>query len=224
MIDWLSATSTIGMLLGTAVIAAATLLLWRVTHVLAIETRRLVDAGTQPHVVAILEPNRWSMLHADLTVENTGSGTAYEIQISFDPPLSKKVNETDGVAPLQRISVLKPGQRVSSFLSEFEPLMGNVYSVTISWRRQGGVTPESNQYTLDMSALEAISRLGGDPMVQIAQETKHIREDLRRVTTGHQRLGVNVYSASDRDNERRAFDEAHANKRKRQLKSPDKDA
>ncbi|WP_053059075.1 hypothetical protein [Croceicoccus naphthovorans] len=99
-----------GTLFGTLATALATFALWRVTRVLAVETKRMADAAMQPQVVATIVPNPWSTIHLDITVENTGNATAFDIEVGFDPPLSNGEAREGKSLPLQRISVLKPGQ------------------------------------------------------------------------------------------------------------------
>ena len=84
---WITTFIAVGGLLGSLVTAVATLFLWRVTKLLAVETKRMAEASAQPHVVATLDPNRWSMRHFDLKVDNTGNATAYDIKVDFTPPL-----------------------------------------------------------------------------------------------------------------------------------------
>lgn len=197
-------TSVVG-LIGTVVVAVATVLLWRVTKVLADETRRMANLGSAPHVVATLEPNRWSQMHADLEVENTGNATAYDIQLSFDPPLKSGEARQGLPIPLQTISVLKPGRSVSSYVSEFGPLMESTYSVSVSWlRKHGGEEKdrEVNTYVLDLSGMEAITRLGsGDPLVQIADRMKKLQEDVHRVVYGQRKVSVDAFTSADRQAE-----------------------
>jgi hypothetical protein len=145
---WQALTSIISVT-GAIVVAVATVLLWRVTNALAVETRRLADLSSQPHVVATVGPNRWSMIHADLEVENSGNATAYDIRLTFDPPLPTEEWEGDTAGPIQKISVLKPGQAISSYLAEFSTLLDNSYRVSISWLRmpEGGRTRDQLLYS-----------------------------------------------------------------------------
>lgn len=119
---WVTLAFGIGGLFGSVATAIATIFLWRVTKTLAVETTRMAEAAAQPHMVATLSPNRWSMNHFDLHVDNTGNATAYDIEVSFDPPLEN--GQARGAAvqvPLQSISVLKPGHGLSSYLSVNRP-------------------------------------------------------------------------------------------------------
>lgn len=201
---WVNAIVSVGGLLGTLVTAVATFFLWRVTQVLARETTRMVEASSQPHIVATLDPNRWSMRHFDLNVSNSGNGTAYDISIEFDPPLENGDARKRKEIPLKRISVLKPSQSMSSYLSDFGPLEGKIYTVTISWRRNTkSVVREENVYTLSMGDLQGISRLGNDPLVQIADHVKKLQEDLKQVGRGGDRIQVDTFLATDRLHEKR---------------------
>ena len=202
---WITTFIAFGGLLGTLVTAVATLFLWRVTKLLAVETKRMAEASAQPHVVATLDPNRWSMRHFDLKVDNTGNATAYDIKVDFTPPLINGEGRAGGMAvPFENISLLKPGQGVSSYLAEYPLVRKQVYSVRVSWRRSfADSTREENTYTINMADHQDVSDLGGDPMVKIANDLAKIREDLRSLAQGSTRLKIDAYTAGDRLHERR---------------------
>ena len=127
---WITTFIAVGGLLGTLVTAVATLFLWRVTKLLAVETKRMAEASAQPHVVATLDPNRWSMRHFDLKVDNTGNATAYDIKVDFTPPLINGEGRAGAMAvPFENISLLKPGQGMGSYLAEYSIVSKRVYSV-----------------------------------------------------------------------------------------------
>lgn len=202
---WLNGIIAICGAIGTLVTAVATFFLWRVTKTLATETTRMVEAAGQPHVVATLIPNRWSMRHFDLHVDNTGNATAYDIRIGFDPPLENgEARGGDLGIPLQKISVLKPGQGLHSYLSEYEGLKGKVYRVAISWRRDPATDiRQDNVYSLSMADNDGLTQLGDEPLVQIAKHIKKLEESWSPIAKGSKRTKVDVYSAIDRLRERR---------------------
>jgi hypothetical protein len=214
MPEWLAYSSTVLVVLGTLVTAIATTFLWRVTRTLAAETRRMAEAIGRPQVVATLETNRWAFNHADVKVTNTGTGTAYDIRIVFDPPLGSLKAE-DRPAPIEQVSVLNPGQRFSSYLCEFALLLGKSFVVTVSWRRDPSKEGrEQLSYVLNMKDVDGLSRLGpSDPAVELAEQVKKLREDWRQVATGFQRVKADVYTHDDRVREREQMDE-----RRRQLR------
>ncbi len=193
---------------GAAVTAVATVLLWRVTGILAAETRRMANLSSQPHVVATIEPNRWSLIHADLKLENTGNATAYDIQVEFDPPLENGEARSNHGTPLKTLSVLKPGHGIASYITEFAPILDKSYAVTVSWKRSlKDKKRESHSYTLDMSVFKEITQLGAsEPLIQIAEVLKKLREDWQWVPRGSRKLNIDVYTAGDRLHERRERD------------------
>lgn len=197
---------------ATVVTAIATFYLFKVTRVLAVETKRMAEASAQPHVVATLAPNHWSLNHFDIHVDNTGNATAYDINVHFDPPLENgEIRSSKGI-PLQRLSVLKPAQGLSSYLCEFALLKGRVYKVEVTWRKSAGAAEvQSNCYTLSMLDQTGVSRLGEEPTVQLAKSLKHIDENLSPLLRGSKRLKVDSFSSEDRrdekDKARKAFEE-----------------
>ena len=202
---WITTFIAVGGLLGSLVTAVATLFLWRVTKLLAVETKRMAEASAQPHVVATLDPNRWSMRHFDLKVDNTGNATAYDIKVDFTPPVINGEGRAGAMAvPFENISLLKPGQGMSSYLAEYSIVSKRVYSVRVSWRRSPADSQrEENVYTINMADRQGVSDLGGDPLVNIANDLAKIREDLRSLAQGSKRLKIDAYTAGDRLHELR---------------------
>lgn len=205
--------ATWGTLAAAIATAIATFFLWRVTKILAVETKRMADASAQPQVVANIILNKWAMNHVDLEIENTGNATAFQIEVVFDPPLESGGDrvDRDSVVPFQRISVLKPGQSLSSYLAEAEPLLDKSYNVTTSWKLlPEAVERQSLSYSLHMSDYKGMSRLGAaDPAIQIAEQVKKIREDWRSVASGQRKLKTDVFTDEERQRERRMLDERY---------------
>lgn len=202
--SWISAVLGFGGMLATFVTAVATIFLWRVTKLLAKETTRMAEASDQPHVVATLSPNRWSLRHFDLVVDNTGNATAYDIQIQFDPPLQNgEARREDAKIPFERVSVLKPGQGLRSYLADISVLEGKAFEVTISWRRGGKERPrETNVYTLAMADYIGTSELGRDPLIDMARSFQKMEKSLGSMVRS-KHLKVDVYTSADRMQERR---------------------
>lgn len=200
--------ATVATVLGTLVTAVATVFLWRVTRVLAVETKRMAEASAQPQVVAHIEPNRWAGNHADLFVSNTGNASAFDIRVTFEPPLERDGRHQTRAVPLQRISLLKPGQEVSSHIGSWAPLLKKTYRVEILWKRHPkDVEAEALTYTLDMNDIEGMSRLGAaDPMIQVADQLKQLREDWQYAARGQKRLSIDSYTSEDRAAEQEALE------------------
>lgn len=190
------------------VIAIATVALVVATTVLAVFTKRLADATGKPQVVATIEINRWSMMHVDLRVENTGNGPAFDIQVSFEPPLPRFKSVPDGSSPpLHRISLLRPSQHLTTSQCAANDVLDTPYTATVSWARSpSGLERDSLVYTIDLGGIRHLSRLGAEsPEVQIAEQIKKLREDWQYVASGSRRVSINSYSSTDRDEENAAM-------------------
>ena len=215
--------SDYGLFFTAIATAIATVALWRVTKTLAIETKRMADSSSKPLIVASISASKWSLRHVELEVENTGTGTAFEITVEFNPPLVvEKSSKTYEETPLQSLSLLKPGQKFSSFLGEFNDYLEDVYSVTTKWK----INPtdkgfEKVEYKLSIKDFENVTVLGErEPLVQIAREVKKIREDWRAVASGNKKIEVNNYSQKDREAKRKA--EKEFIERQRKIRSGNK--
>ena len=202
---WQSLVLGVGGLLGTIATAVATFFLWRVTLVLARETTRMAEASGQPHVVVTFSPNRWSSRHFDLLIDNTGNATAYDIKVNFKPPLQNgEARTTDAKIPFEAVSVLKPGHGLRSYLSDYAPLKGKSFEVTISWlRRQSDKKREENSYNLSMADHDGVSWLGNEPAVDMTRHLKSMEKSLVQIAQGREHLKVDIYSALDRSYEKR---------------------
>lgn len=203
--NWVNWSIEIIGAIGTLVTAIATFFLWRVTKLLAIETKRMAEASSQPHVVAVLSPNHWSVRHFDLNVENTGNAAAYDIRLNFTPPLENGQDRTHKTSvPLQEISILKPGSSIHSFLTDYESIQGLSFDVEISWRNAGKDNiREINSYTLRMSDHEGISYLGQEPLIKISRDIEKLEKNWSRVLKGNKRVNLDVFTSLDRLREKR---------------------
>ena len=187
------------------VIAIATVSLMSVTKVLAVETKRMADLSAQPQIVASIIPNQWSLMHIDIEVENTGNATAFDIALNFDPALPRD-SELDAQTgtPLQKISILKPGQKIGSFIGSFRGFENKSFDVTVSWKRSPtDDAAETLNYTICMSDYNNLASVGSrEPIIQIAEQIKNIREDWRPVSTGNRKVKADTFSNDDRVREK----------------------
>jgi hypothetical protein len=202
--------------ISVAITALATVALGYFTVVLARATKRLADVGEQPNVVVTFEPNRHIIFHLDMHVENTGTATAYDIQVRFDPPLDIAGRDSARPIPLSDISVLKPKQAISSSLVDWGSLNTKAFTVHTSWvRNPSSGEREKLAYSVDLTGLEGMSRLGGDPGIESAQAVKKMADILDHFASGFRKLAVNTYSASDREEEERQREERRARQQAR---------
>lgn len=187
-------------LFSAPVTAFATAVLAFLTYVLAKATARMAAEYSRSQIVATLEPNQWSVIHFDLIVANTGNASAFDITIRTDPPLVSDLPSRGGEAIINDISILRPGQVIRVYASEYAKLDGKRIDFSVEWgHRPGSKRREHLKYSIDMNNFKGIGSLGSStPAVQIAEQIKKIREDWQAVARGNRRLRVDTYPSSDR--------------------------
>jgi hypothetical protein len=204
----------------TLATAVATFFLWRVTAVLAVETKRMADVAAQPMVVVSIVSNQWALTFADLVVENTGNASAFDISIQFTPPLLVDADrDPERSVPLKAISVLKPGQSITSYLNKLHKIIDKDYTVSISWlRHPNSKDRELLTYVICVDDHKGMTTLGSSsPTVQIAQQIKKMREDWQKIANGQNKIRAEIFSSDDREREQR-----HLEKRLRQIRKQQK--
>lgn len=197
--------------ISAAVTAWATVALVAATIALAWLTWILARATSRASVVVTIEPNPAAINFVDMHIINEGNASAFDVQISFEPPLPESGGQFDKIRFPSRISTFSAGQRLVTSLCEAFVILDRHYVVTISWlasprawRRQ------SLQYPFDLTHLASFGKLGKDPAIQAADELKKIRENLDKVVSGQRRLRVDHYGHPDRIRERREADRQRA--------------
>lgn len=100
--------------------ALATFALAYLTLSLARATKHMAIATHSANVVASLESNQWHMTFFDLVIHNAGNAPAYDVFIQFDPPLPYSFDDQETSPPLAGISLIRPGQLLSSSVGDIE--------------------------------------------------------------------------------------------------------
>lgn len=215
-IDWGLTAS----MLSSTVMAVATLVLAGFTMVLARETRRMARAAERTEVTVTIEPNQWGLMYFDIWVTNSGNRGAYEVEVRFDPPLEGYEREGTAPPPLQRISVMRPGQALQSYLGSVEKMKEQRTTAIVTWRVGGSAgLAEEARYTIDFDYIRNASILGErNPLVQIANEVKHIRDDWKNIARGQGRLHVDTFSSADRAEQKRAREETWQKVKQKNMK------
>ncbi|WP_321502233.1 hypothetical protein [Breoghania sp.] len=72
-------------LVAVFVTALATIALWRVTKVLAVETKTLAAMTSRPFVVSSFESSGADPTAINLTLRNTGNATAFDVRFCITP-------------------------------------------------------------------------------------------------------------------------------------------
>jgi hypothetical protein len=222
---WLESSTNLISATGTIATAVATILLWLVTKRLYAATQRLAEASARPQIVAVIRPNKWSINHADIEITNTGNATAFDIIIEFDPPIDRTGTMANRPMPLQKISLLRPNDSISSSLTDINSILKSRYSVTISWKSSpNSCTKQVLNYILDMNDYNGWGNLGSvDPLTAIAKQIENIRNDWRNITSGSKKINVNSFTSEDRDREQKQLSDWLDQCAKFEKKDPEKD-
>ena len=195
---------------------AATIVLACFTFVLARATKRLAEATSRPLVTATIQPNLWSAMHCDIVVANNGNAPAYDIALTItpEPEVDDQDIRTDKGLPLRNISILRPGQQMQSFLTGVEHVLGKEFRIDIEWKRN---PPDSSTEGISYSHRlpGGMAWLGAQsPEIEIADQLKKLREDWQHVPRSR-KLKVDVFDGTDRENERKAWEESRAEREAR---------
>lgn len=203
---------TITSVIAALVTAVSTFFLWRVTRMLAVETKKMAESASQPHIVITLEPTDVSVNHFNMVISNTGNATAYNIISDITPSINDKP------IPFQNVSVLKPGDSIKSFFTSFFEIKNKEFKITTTWLKN----PESkdrisNSYIFDIGSYTNLSVLGDmNPLLTVSKEIKKISENINKIVKNN-KLQVNTYDKNDRiesdNNHRKMIEEYKKNKR-----------
>ncbi|MYH58656.1 MAG: hypothetical protein F4145_11825 [Boseongicola sp. SB0675_bin_26] len=152
-------------------------------------------------MTATIQPNLWSMVHCDLIVENSGNAPAYDILVGIDPEPKQADEGGENEVPLKNISVLRPGQKMKSFLSDTEGIVDQEFKVEVSWKRHPR-SRKAEMITYTYRLPKGVTRLGAwSPEIQTAESLKRLREDWQLVARGQRELKLDGYDSGDREKE-----------------------
>jgi hypothetical protein len=183
-VAWLSEATnalTIAQLFAAIVTALATFALWRVTKVLAVETKTLAAMTSHPFVVGAFETSAADSGAFDVVVRNTGNSAAFDIKLAFTPALPNNVQQEQAEVSDEtsfEVSILIPGQRLPLFAVMYRDAPETKFKISVSWSSTPS-SKEREQIIYETRISTAIN-LGWNVKGthEIANELKIIREHL----------------------------------------------
>ncbi|MEQ9011360.1 hypothetical protein [Algiphilus sp.] len=232
---WVSAGATLAIAILTIVLAKETWLL-RLFQLRQLEAIR--KASIRPQIDIYLSRSPTSFNVMNVVVENTGSGLARNIRFGIvgsnnglltnaESAVAEKLESLSFVA--SGIQALAPQRSKRSFLFIVQDIFGKhredffkiCLRIQITYEDSEG-DPQESTAIWDFGEMEGASEMGyGDPVDKAARQLEKISDTLQRVGRGSSgdRLGVNVYTNKDREQERQEWEEQHEAWRARQGKS-----
>jgi|AntAceMinimDraft_1070359.scaffolds.fasta_scaffold46109_1 hypothetical protein len=144
-VAWLSEATNalaIAQLFAAIVTALATFALWRVTKVLAVETKTLAAMTSHTFVVGAFEPSAAGSGGFDVVVRNTGNSAAFDIKLVFTPALPDITQQAEVSDETSfEVSILIPGQRLPLSAVMYRDAPETKFKISVSWSS----TPSSKE-------------------------------------------------------------------------------
>lgn len=180
LIGWFAEAANalaIAQLVAAFVTAAATFALWRVTRVLAVETKTLAAMTSNPFVVGSFEPSVADSGAFDVVLRNTGNATAFDIKLKFSPPLPHPLDEDENATEtVFEVSLLGPGQSLPLLGVQAIEAPDTKFKVSVSW---SALPTNSNRtpLTYETKIFPGITRgWNTRGLHQVAQELEKLRK------------------------------------------------
>jgi hypothetical protein len=216
IISFLNANAGVLNLLFAVVVAAATVVYAWLTAKLVAETRQLREAQTEPRIEVFYRPrDEWIAL-LDIVIKNIGSGPAYDLTFSCSAIVPNKGSEEllSRLKELKSLSsgiaYLGPGQEFFSYWTRmtdnFKEKLETQILVRSNYRSATG-RAYARQHVLDLSELKGVERIGEPPLLKIAKNVEKFQEQMQRLSTGFEKLKVDVFTHDDRERERKESEE-----------------
>jgi hypothetical protein len=175
-------TLAFSQLLAAFVTAIATFALWRVTRVLAVETKTLAAMTSRPFVVCSLESSPVSANSFNLTLRNTGNATAFDVKLQLSPAIANPDGSPldDETKTSWEISLVPPGQALTQYAGFGPDIHDIVYSSNVSWATSpGGSVRESLSYKFEpKDGFQGGVNVKGAH--QIAEELEKLRKQMAK--------------------------------------------
>ena len=196
----------------TGVVAACTLLYMLITGWLAIESRRMRQAQTEPKVSVQLDLNdRVGNGGMELVICNEGMGPAQDIRFQFSGDPSYFIENGIG-KPIDEVPVIKRGIRYLGtgrrftimlgwlFGEDFKRAMEHPWVFCVSYKSLSGKRHKDN-YTLDFTQFSQLFLPEGDPLRKIEKHLDDIRKEFRHLGSGFHKLQVITHPIQGRNSD-----------------------
>lgn len=214
LLSWLRDNNAALTALFSLVVTGATVFYARLTHQLVLETRRMREAQTQPHVVVRVDSSILELGFLNLLVENVGQGPAYDVTFALDADFEmEKGRRLSQVGFVKHgLKYLSPRQKFTTFLRSFigtpnEQLEGPDrlrFTIAVRYRDAAGKRFDE-RFEIDFAHLVNLMQIGHHPEVTVARSLEKIQKALTDIASGWSKPKVISYSPADIEREHDAF-------------------
>lgn len=164
------------------VTAIATIALWYVTRILAVETKVLSSMTSRPFVIFTIESSLADSTAMDAIVSNTGNAPAFDIVVNVSPPLPGPTGQrTEEETETElNVSILAPGRAIPNRGVMSTDVYNQRFSIHVSWSSlPGSKQRESTSYSIEAKdGFKGGWRVKGQH--QIAEELEKIRKTVAK--------------------------------------------
>jgi hypothetical protein len=201
--------------LFTAVVTISTVIYAVLTGKLVSETKRMREVQTEPRIEMTIKSFDFAIQIIRLHVRNIGLGPA--INVKFNPRVLAGGDPAEALlkeftqSNFFKIGLIYLGpkqERYSHYTKMTQGHGGKIASVLIieiSYESTTGVKYKELA-TIDMSELKGEYQLGKPSLYSIANSLEKIQTDISHITSGHKKIGAQVYTAEDRLKEQEEWD------------------
>lgn len=158
--------------------AVATIALWHVTRILAVETKVLSSMTSRPFVIFSFQSSLAAAEALDSVVSNTGNATAFDVEVTISPALPRGDGSRDPekIESKFHVSLLPPGAAIPKQGVMSRDVYDGTFTVDVSWSSSpGSAKREKINYNIQpQDGFRAGWRVKGEH--QIAEELEKIRK------------------------------------------------
>ncbi|MDE2179943.1 MAG: hypothetical protein KGJ40_03730 [candidate division NC10 bacterium] len=211
-LDFLNRNSGAFNVIFAMVVAVATVFYAVLTRRLVSETQRMRLAQTEPLVSVRIESSEAWINLIILVVENVGPGPAYDVRLFVTPDFEMRHGQHLSDLGLFRHGLrhLAPHQRISLFLTSVSGQIDEIQKADSRYRFEVRATYRSilgtvheDLYPIDFLHFVGLITVGTPPLQKMSRDIEKIRESIGRFESGWRKLAVDIFTASDRERERR---------------------
>ncbi|HHF3107324.1 TPA: hypothetical protein ACPJ1P_001771 [Vibrio diabolicus] len=191
----------------TGIVTLSTVVYAILTGKLVSETRMMREVQTEPKLQITLESFDFAVHITRLKIQNIGFGPAKNLKFTCSvisggdsgQRLLEDFTKTNFFNTGLRY--FGPTQILHSYYSDttndFEGKISSVLSFRLSYESSTGKSYE-DEVLIDMSELKSAYRLGKPNFYSMAQSLEKIQEDLHLLSTGFNKIKVDLYTSEDR--------------------------
>jgi hypothetical protein len=215
MLDYLNANSSLVSLIFSGVVALSTVVYAILTALLVLETRRMRRYQNEPRIEVAVRPREEWINLVNLYVRNIGLGAAYDLSFEISSSATEGVkllvaSFTESAFLTTGMKYLGPGQEVatgfSSMTDHFDEKIQAVIEVRVRYAAMDGHR-YYGAFRIDMSEFKGRSMSGKPHLYSIAQSLDKMEKELGRLSSGFNRMKVDVFDRDDRAEGRKELEE-----------------